>query len=49
MAVNEGRLPLPLAPRPMDVLLFVHEYVVTPPVRLVVKVTAADADPLQTV
>ena len=46
-AMNE-RLPEPLAPRPIDVLLLVHEYDVVPTVLLVVKLTVAAA-PLQTV
>jgi len=48
-AVKEGRLPFPLAARPIAVLLFVHEYVVDPPVRLVVNVTTEETVPLQIV
>jgi hypothetical protein len=46
-AVKLGRLPIPLAPRPMNVLLFVQVNVA--PATLLPKVTAAVADPLHTV
>ena len=49
MAVNEGMFPVPVAARPMDVVLLVHEYVVVPPVLFVVKFTAAVAEPLHLV
>ena len=46
VAVNEGMLPLPLAARPIEVVLLVQEYVVVPPVLFVVKLTAVVAEPL---
>ena len=46
VAVNDGMLPVPLAPRPMLVLLFDHAYVVVPPLLVVPKLTAAVAAPL---
>lgn len=49
VAVNEEMLPVPLAPRPMLVLLLLHAYVVVPPVRLVLKLTAVVAEPLHRV
>jgi hypothetical protein len=39
--VKAAILPVPLAPRPMVVLLFVHAYVTVPPVVGVVKLVAA--------
>ena len=38
--VNEGMLPLPVAARPMFVLLLVHVYEEFPPLLVVVKFTA---------
>ena len=46
VAVNDGMFPEPLAARPIDGVLLLHEYVVVPPVRLVVKFTATVATPL---
>jgi hypothetical protein len=47
VAVNAGSGPLPEAPRPIDVLLLAHAYVVVPPERSVVKLSAGTAAPLQ--
>jgi hypothetical protein len=47
IAVNEAMLPLPLAPSPIEVLLFVHVYTV--PVTAPLKATAVVAAPLQSV
>src|SRR5512133_2094409 len=48
VAVKAGRLPaVGPAPRPIAVLELVHEYVVTPPVRSVVKFSAGTAVPAQ--
>ncbi len=49
VAVKEAIFPVPLAARPIDVVLLVHEYVVVPPVLLVEKFTAAVAVPVQRV
>ena len=49
VAVKEGILPVPLAPRPMLVLLFDHEKVDVPPLLVVTNVTAAVAVPLHLV
>ena len=48
VAVNEGKFPLLDAISPMPVLLFVHAYVVVPPVFTVVNVTGDVAAPVQT-
>ena len=40
--VKAGILPVPLAPRPTVVLLFVHAYVIVPPVVGVVKLVGAN-------
>ena len=48
-AAKEAMLPVPLAPRPIDVLLLVQLYVVVPPVVGVENVTAAVLAPLHTV
>ena len=48
MAVKAGIFPVPLAPKPMLVLLFVHVYVVVPPVLMVLKV-AEVVEPLHTI
>jgi hypothetical protein len=47
-ATNEGISPIPLAPRPMLILLFVQVNVVIPPVLTVVKVTVVVLPPLHT-
>lgn len=47
VAVNEGMFPVPLAPNPMPVLLFVHVNV--PPEGILVKLVAATVALLQTV
>ncbi len=47
VAVKAGSGPLPLAPRPIAVLLLLHSYVVLPPLRSVVKVNAGTAALLQ--
>jgi len=46
VAVNDAIFPVPLAARPIDGVLFVHAYVVVPPVLLVEKFTAAIAEPV---
>jgi len=48
IAVNEAILPVPVAGNPMPVVVFVHEYVVVPPVLVVAKLTAAVPVLLQT-
>lgn len=45
VVAKEGMFPVPLAPSPIDVLLFDHEYVVDPPVLSVEKLTASVAAP----
>ena len=40
LAVKTAILPVPIAAKPIDVVLFDHEYVVVPPLLLVVKLTA---------
>jgi len=45
-AVNDAILPVPEAARPMLVVVFVHAYVVVPPVLRVPKVTAVVKEPL---
>ena len=47
-ALKEAIFPSPLAARPIAGVLFVHEYVVVPPVRFVPKVTAVVGAPLHT-
>ena len=47
-AVNEAMSLLPLAARPIDVRLFVHVYVVVPPVLVVPNVTSVVLAALQT-
>ena len=47
MAVKGVMFPVPLAPRPMLVVLFVHVYVLVPPVFTVLKVTES-IEPLHT-
>lgn len=47
-AVNDGRLPFPLAASPMEGSLLDQVNVVVPPVLVVVKLTAADDAVLQT-
>ena len=47
VAVKAGSEPVPLAPSPMAVLLFDHEYAVVPPLRLVTKLSAGTAVPAQ--
>ena len=44
-AVNDAIFPLPVAARPMDVVLLLHVYVVVPPVERVEKSTL-DVGPL---
>jgi hypothetical protein len=48
IAAKLAILPVPLAARPIEGWELVHEYVVVPPVLVVVKVTAVVAPPLQT-
>jgi hypothetical protein len=45
VVAKDGIFPVPLAPRPMEVLLLDHEYVVDPPLLSVVKFTAAVVAP----
>ena len=47
VAVNTGRLPTPLAAKPIDVVLFVQLYTIVPPVVGLAKVTAVVAVALQ--
>ena len=47
-AVKLGRLPVPLAAKPMEVVLFVQAYVIVPPVVGLPKATAVEAEPVQT-
>ena len=49
IATNDAMSPLPLAARPIDVVLFVQAYVVVPPVLFVVNTTAVVFDPLHNV
>jgi len=49
IAVNAAISPEPFAASPTAGVLFVHEYVVAPPVLFVAKLTAAVFDPLHTV
>ncbi len=48
-AANDDMLPVPLAASPIPGVSFVHEYVVVPTVRFVLKLTAAVLPPLHTV
>ena len=48
VAWNDGIWPVPLAPRPIDVLLLLQAYVTVPPVAGDVKLVAAVLLPLQT-
>ena len=48
LAVNEAIFPVPLAARPMLVVLFVQLYTIVPPIVGLVKFTAAVAAPLHT-
>ena len=48
IALNDAIFPVPFAARPIVVLLFVHAYVVVPPVLFVEKVTAVVGLPLHT-
>jgi len=47
-AVNEAILPVPVAGNPMPVAVFVHEYVVVPPVLVVEKLIAVVPELLHT-
>jgi hypothetical protein len=48
VVVNAKMFPVPLAASPMPGVLFIHVYVVVPPVLLVPKGTAVIGEPLQT-
>ena len=48
VAVKAAMFPLPLAAKPIEVLLLVHAYVTVPPVAGLLKVTALVVEPAHT-
>jgi hypothetical protein len=48
VAVKDAMFPLPLVPKPIEVLLFVHAYVTVPPVAGLLKLTALVNEPAHT-